>query len=531
MLNQIQAILWAQIRSLLNHRGRGYGKFPLAIVIAVIWYGFWCFAAWGAAQLLSRPPEPWLVRDGAATGLLILCVYWQTVPIMLASGGFALDLNRLRAYPIPRSSLFAIELLLRITVCFEVVIVMAGMVIGLAMNPSLPWWSPLTLAPIVLMNLYLSIGVRDLLTRLFSRKGIREVLVLAMVTIVALPQLLVSTNVGPKLKPLLTPLVSVGTPWGATARLMFGTIDPIAFVVLLIWCAALAWFGRSQFEMSLRFDQAAARSSREDNKRAAWFDAILALPSMPFRDPIAALIDKEVRFLSRAPRFRLLFMMGFSFGLMLWLPFTINSDPDSTMSRNYLTLVSVYALLLLGEVCFWNSFGLDRSAAQNYFVLPVKLSDVLMAKNIAGAFFIALDVGLVTLISIILRVPITLANFIEAAVVTGVVTLFLMSIGNILSMRYPRGIDPTQSWKSTSMGRVQAYLLLIYPLTGGPVMLAYGARYAFDSELAFYAVLLLDVVVGLIVYWIAMESATGVAHRNREVLVGALSSGHGPVGS
>ena len=38
---------------------------------------------------------------------------------------------------------------------------------------------------------------------------------------------------------------------------------------------------------------------------------------------------------------------------------------------NYLTVVSVYSLLLLSEVCFWNSFGFDRSAAQIYFLAPV----------------------------------------------------------------------------------------------------------------------------------------------------------------
>jgi len=34
------------------------------------------------------------------------------------------------------------------------------------------------------------------------------------------------------------------------------------------------------------------------------------------------------------------------------------------VSDNYLTFVSVYALLLLSDALFWNSFGFDRSAAQ-----------------------------------------------------------------------------------------------------------------------------------------------------------------------
>ena len=47
---------------------------------------------------------------------------------------------------------------------------------------------------------------------------------------------------------------------------------------------------------------------------------------------------------------------------------------QSFLGNNYLTVVSVYSLLLLSEVCFWNSFGFDRSAAQIYFLAPVPFS-------------------------------------------------------------------------------------------------------------------------------------------------------------
>ena len=43
-------------------------------------------------------------------------------------------------------------------------------------------------------------------------------------------------------------------------------------------------------------------------------------PSMVFSDPLAALVEKEIRFLAAPPRFRLVFLMGFTFGLVIWLP-------------------------------------------------------------------------------------------------------------------------------------------------------------------------------------------------------------------
>ena len=66
-------------------------------------------------------------------------------------------------------------------------------------------------------------------------------------------------------------------------------------------------------------------------------------------DPLGALIEKEVRFLSRSPRFRLVFLMGFTFGLLIWLPVALGRQgvSQSFLSGNYLTVVSVYSLLLL----------------------------------------------------------------------------------------------------------------------------------------------------------------------------------------
>ena len=60
---------------------------------------------------------------------------------------------------------------------------------------------------------------------------------------------------------------------------------------------------------------------------------------------------------------------------------TRTSATPGFIADNYLTLVSVYALLLLSDVLFWNCFGFDRSAAQVYFLVPVKMSTVLAGQE------------------------------------------------------------------------------------------------------------------------------------------------------
>jgi hypothetical protein len=63
------------------------------------------------------------------------------------------------------------------------------------------------------------------------------------------------------------------------------------------------------------------------------------------------------------------------------------------------------------------------------------------------------------------------------------------------------------------------------------VILAYVARYAFDSQVAFSVVLAMAAAIGGTFYWLAMESATKTAYARRQDIVSELSIGDGPIGS
>jgi len=248
-------------------------------------------------------------------------------------------------------------------------------------------------------------------------------------------------------------------------------------------------------------------------------------------DPLGALIEKEVRFLSRSPRFRLVFLMGFTFGLLIWLPVALGRQgaSQSFLSGNYLTVVSVYSLLLLSEACFWNFFGFDRSAAQFYFLAPVSFTRVMVGKNLSALFFIMLEIGMIALVCGLLGMPLKPINLAESFGVAGVISIFLLAAGNQLSIRQPRAMNPAASFRSGTAGRVQAVLFLIYPIAFLPVGLAYLARYAFASEAAFFAVLAADAALGAIVYKLSLDSAVLAADRLKEPMVTALSRGDGPI--
>ncbi|MEO8050071.1 MAG: hypothetical protein ABI833_06605, partial [Acidobacteriota bacterium] len=485
-MTHIGAIAWAQWRTFWHfHPGRGVA-WPA--VVSLIWYGLWAGAAFAFMRVFSNPAEVEVIRIALPGGLLLIFLYWQVVPLMLATTGSSLDLRKLRAYPIPDNHLFAIEVLLRVTAGIEMVLVLMGMTIGAMLNPALSkWWSLLASVGYVAFNLVIAVGLRDLLGRLLARKRIRELVFFFLILAAALPQLLLARRgmVSPQLRLLIARDSWQGWPWTAASNLILGSRLWPSLAVLSAWTVGTLIFSRWQFSRTLAFDSdAASASDSRTGRRAWWIEWFYRLPPALFKDPLGALVEKEFRFLVRSPRFRLVFLMGFTFGLVIWLPmvFVPRGPLGGFFVRNYLTVVCVYSLMLMSEVCFWNAFGFDRSAAQFYFLAPVSFRRVMIGKNVTALFFMLLEIAMVTSVCALLRMPLGLRRFVEAYSVATVVMIFLFSAGNLLSIRQARGVNPGNSFRTGTAGRLQAMLFAIYPVTFAPILLAYLARYAFGSQ-------------------------------------------------
>jgi ABC-2 type transport system permease protein len=408
-------------------------------------------------------------------------------------------------------------------------LLLSGIVIGLLLNPVLEsQFAGVAVIPFVLFNLLLAAGLRNQIERWMARRRVRELIVLVIVLLAALPQLLAVTGVPASVRRLL--LINTGAffPWSATAEISLGRHTATNWAVLLAWTVGAYFFGRWQFERSLRFDMAAAQSEdRAPVQSGSWLDRLYRLPSLVFPDPLAAVIEKELRSLSRTPRFRLVFIMGFTFGVIVFLPIVLRGG--SGTSSDYLALVSAYALLLLGDVAFWNVFGFDRGAAQLYFLLPVPISRVMIGKNLAASFFIVLEITAITAIWILIRMPVSLGKIVESYASVMIFSVYLIGAGNLSSIYYPRAVNPEKSTGAGSAGRIRALLLFIYPVAAIPVLLAYGARYAFNSQLAFCLVLAFAALAGAGFYWIALDSAITKAEERKEKLLRVLSERAGPV--
>src|SRR5262249_47314849 len=157
---------------------------------------------------------------------------------------------------------------------------------------------------------------------------IRELVVLLTMCIWVVPRLLMQLNIRPKwLGPTANAMSASGFPWSASATIFTGAAFLTPFLALCVWTLFAYWFGRSQFERVLRFDAAAAQapSIRPANSgRRPLTDYLFRLPGALWRDPLGGLVEKELRSLARTPRFRMVFVMGFTFGVVVWLPMAIN---------------------------------------------------------------------------------------------------------------------------------------------------------------------------------------------------------------
>ena len=535
----IPALLRAQWLSMRVFRMASSRGAVFQLLIAVLWYGFWSALAVVAEQLAAAPGLRAQIESWLPVGLLAVFAYWQLAPLASGTMGASLDLRKLLVYPVPRRSLFLVEILLRIATCAELLLLLAGAGVGLLRNPAFGGWSSLARVPLAMVlfgafNLMLAAGMRNLIERLLSRKGIREVLALLLMLVGVLPRLLMVTGVGAQRIERVFPTASNPIwPWGAAAHFMLAPAAgklPEAFAVLLSWMTAAYLFGRWQFNRSLRYDFQQAQATVASAKGRPWAERLYRLPALVLPDPLCAIVEKELRSLVRTPRFRLVFVMGFSFGLVVWLPMMLRGRvTHSAVSGNFLAVVSLYALFLLAQVTYGNAFGFDRSAAQIYFSAPVAISRALAGKNIAAAIFIFLEIAAVAGACSLLRLGISPGQIAEAFLVTAIAALYLLGIGNLSSVNYPRPMSAQRVSGGGGGGRAQGLLFLLYPIAMLPVFLAYLARYAFDNQIVFYGILAFAAALGVAIYWMAMESAVSTARNRRETILAELSRGEGPM--
>lgn len=532
MWQQVAAIWWAQVRTSRNHLPRRTLGSILATCVSLLWYG--SAVALGVLLAFALPGIPLSqIADNLGLGLVGVFLFWQVGPLFTLSAGWSLQLNKLLIYPIPRNTLFLIEIFLRFTTAPEMIPVLLGAAAGLLQHRELGGWWGLSILLFVPLNLFLALTVREVVLHSFERNRFREIFTVFLVSIGLLPQLLLRTRLGSRIQPYLNSISqSPWTPWGETAHIALGTASVWEWAGLLGWSLLFYQTARVLFARSLLAEETlrpAASSPQPERSRARW----LQWTSNLFRDPLAALIEKELESLIRMPRFRVSFGMACVFSVIVFIPLTygIEGGRNRFFTDNFLELVMLYGLLILSDALMLNIFGTDRAAAQLYFVAPVDLRAVIRAKNMVAAAVIVFETALVLLVVLLVRMPASIDKFLSAIGSATVVGLFFMAIGNMSSMMAARPVDPGQTFRKQAGSKMQLWLLSCSVGMALLIGAAHLAQWAVGAVWAGLAVRGVELAIAAIVYRVALDSAVERGTRDRETLISALSKSASPIGS
>jgi ABC-2 type transport system permease protein len=538
-LNQISiqmlAIAWAQFRIARNHLPRTNAGTLLMGLVSLLWYGM--YAGVGTAIAIALPEIPaFELQQWLPLGLLAVFLFWQVIPLFTLTSGWSLQLNNLQIYPVSNGALFGLEVLLRLSTAPEMIFLLLGTMIGLLRRPDVPLFAPVLLLLYIPFNLFVSLAIRESLLHSFERNRFRELFAILLISIGVLPQLLVHTEAGRRVQAYLwSASKGRGTPWHEVAVLSYAPSSPVAFTITFLWIAVAYAIAKWQFQRNLVQQEtfpgnaAVVRTAATPGEKPFRFALLLNVPSRVFRDPMAALIEKEFRTLVRMPRFRVMFGMACIFGVLIFIPMTLRRQGTGFLANNFLPVVNVYGLLLLGDVLLWNVFGFDRGAAALYFVAPVAFETVLKAKNVAAIVFMILQTVAVSVLAAALQIPVTALGLVNAFAASAVVAIFFISIGNLSSIAIPKPMNPTQTFRKQASGKMQ--LRLMATSIGLLLLLgfAFAARWALRTNWPFLAVLGFEFGIGVIVYRLGTESAVARATRERERILDELSKGASPI--
>lgn len=523
----ISAILRAQ---LLSMRMGGRGGKVFSLITGALYYAFWAMVAFGAVAFFSDPDNQPYFLAVLSSGLLFMMLFWQLAPVISAGFGASLDMHKLLVYPIPHRKLFTVELMLRTTNSLEMVLLLAGAAIGLLRNPQSGWQASAFIAAgaatFAATNILLSAGVRTLVEGLFRRARLKEVLMLLVASAGLVPQILIYMNVRRATLLRLAPS-AIAWPWAASARLMLGENAVASAAVCVVFLAAAWGFGRRQFERSLRVDGAVIKAKEPAARTDRLSERLFRFPSRLLHDPLGALVEKELRTFARIPRFRMVYVMSCVFGIVIYLPALRNPNPQSFRMGVALPVMALYGLMMLGPISYWNAFGFDRSAVQGYFSWPIRFRDALIAKNITVALLLLPQIALVILVGAAMRIAVSPGRCVETATVVLIASLYWFSMGNILSVRMPRAMDPDKMNQMSN--RLQALSIFLAPVLLLPIVLAYWARVVFDSKIVFGGILGISALVGAAFYKVGLDSAVAAAGERRESMLIQLSKADGPI--
>ena len=554
-LQFFRTIAWLRWRTFANGlRGKGaMGELAVTIlsyfVLALIVIGPSFGAGFTAWYLVSHHLEPFL-----AIPLWIIFLLWQFLGASTSASGPTFSLDSLIRFPIR----YRDYLLMRLTFGLMDPPTLAGlgclisMTLGIGIAaPSLLPWAALSLATYALCNLFFSRMIYTWLERWLAQRKTRE-LVAGLILIGSLGMQFASQFINrftgvdhrapsPWMRTTIHSLVAVNRilPPGLTASSIALMRARGAGLALLSYAALLAFTAVFLYILHLRLHaqylgenlseaprNTTPKTSRPKRASAVQQPSALAASHSALLSPqITAMLRKERLMLLRSgPRLYALIMPVFVVYIFSFRTAGLAQlGVDRPQISQYLfTYGCAYTLLIFTNL-FYNSLGNEGAGVQFYFLAPISMRDILLAKNLLITLVFALDIVLVYAATLTLQIE-TPLNLIAATLCwTAFVYVLHIAIGNARSLIAPKGVDPARV-RRQNVSAVSSFISLgITFAAAGLGQLTLVLCRAFHVSLWTAAALfLLLAILAFALYVLVLKRSDTIAADHREELAREL---------
>ena len=432
---------------LLRNRARRGGVLGLVLgALVAVWAGSFGF---GLAIAAAHAHDPRVSRAVVVIGATVLVVAWSFLPLLTFGTDETLDPARLQLLPLERRPLMQGLLLASLVgfAPFAVIATMAGVVVGYGRGLA----AILAIVAVVVLVLLSAAAARTLATLLAasitSRRG-RDLVVVVGASVAVGAQLLRFIRFD-KVHAATVDHVSNALRWlppgalgqaivdaraGDWARSFTGLVPALIAVPLL-----LVLWGRA-LERSLTVVTGGATKVHRAADADGHHNAALLPRHIPFLRPTpwGAVAAKELRYVARDPRRKVVFaqLVAFGIGGPLWFAIKAgNLPPGSTLAASFAGYLAIVGAM--------NQFGFDGGALWLDIVAGNGIRDELVGKNFAL---------LVQVLPVVLVGSVILATFsggwlyVPIALVIAAAGLGAgLGVANVVSVRFPQRIPETKN--------------------------------------------------------------------------------------
>ena len=196
---------------------------------------------------------------------------------------------------------------------------------------------------------------------------------------------------------------------------------------------------------------------------------------------------------------------------------------------SYLLAGAIGYALMGPMVGLYNVFGADAAGVQLYLLAPVRLRDVVVAKNIANATLLLIEAVLAWLIVVWLaNAPIPLATQVASALWVAFIVFANLAFGTLRSIQAPRKVALAQTRQMRPVAQSKTSGLLVLAVLFGCILLQFPVTYLchrFHNPWLAAGIFAPLAVVAVGAYALMLKNADRLILNNRDTFTQELCGG------